>query len=199
MTPLAQTTLVALVLTLATAQAVGYGILPGESSANYRVTERLVGVDLPNHAVGVTTGVIGTIEFDDLGAIVPGSTISVDLSSLQSNESRRDNFLRRNTLQTDRFPMAVLIPTEIRGLPWPLPVSGTASIEIVGDLTIRDVTRTTGWAAEATFEDGRVSIQASTVFTFEDFDLSQPRVPVVLSVADEIRLEARLVLQEATE
>jgi hypothetical protein len=36
---------------------------------------------------------------------------------------------------------------------------------------------------------GRVSGTASTGFTFADFGLTQPRVPVVLSVADTIRLE----------
>jgi hypothetical protein len=30
---------------------------------------------------------------------------------------------------------------------------------------------------------------AATAFTFKDFGLEQPRVPVVLSVADTIRLE----------
>jgi hypothetical protein len=29
----------------------------------------------------------------------------------------------------------------------------------------------------------------STAFTFDDFQLNQPRVPIVLSVADTIRLE----------
>jgi hypothetical protein len=30
---------------------------------------------------------------------------------------------------------------------------------------------------------------AATAFTFSDFELTQPRVPIVLSVADTIRLE----------
>ena len=37
--------------------------------------------------------------------------------------------------------------------------------------------------------DGTVGGSASTAFTFDDMQLEQPRVPVLLSVADTIKLE----------
>jgi hypothetical protein len=35
----------------------------------------------------------------------------------------------------------LLAPTEIRGLPFPVPTSGEHTVELVGDATLRDVSR----------------------------------------------------------
>ena len=64
---------------------------------------------------------------------------------------------------------------------------------MVGDLTIRDQTRPVTWETTATFTDGAVEGLAKTVVTFEQFDMTKPRVAIVLSVVDEIRLEINFV------
>jgi len=51
------------------------------------------------------------------------------------------------------------------------------------------VTRPTVWNGTAQFNNSGVTGAASTSFTFEDIQLEQPRVPVLLSVADTIKLE----------
>ncbi len=63
-------------------------------------------------------------------------------------------------------------------------------IRLAGDLTIRDITRPATWDVTATVTDGReLAGTATTVFTFADFELNQPRVPLVLSIEDQIQLE----------
>ncbi len=132
----------------------------------------------------------GTIAGKPDGTIVSAeSRFRVDLRTLRSNEDRRDNFLRRNILQTDRFPFAEFVPTEARGLPLPLPKSGEITFQLAGDLTIRDVTRQVVWEVTARIEGDEAFGQAKTSFPFATFNLMQPRVPVVLSVEDNIRLE----------
>ena len=71
----------------------------------------------------------------------------------------------------------------------PLPTSGTRPIEMAGDLTVRGVTRPTFWKGTAELKNGGVTGSASTAFTFDDMQLEQPRVPVLLSVADTIKFE----------
>ena len=83
----------------------------------------------------------------------------------------------------------MLVPTEVRGVGLPLPTSGTRPIEVTGDLTVRGVTRPTTWKGTAQFQDGRLTGSAATAFTFNDVQMEQPRVRVLLSVADTIRLE----------
>jgi len=169
------------------------------SEVRYRVREQLVGLSLPNDAVGATRAIEGGLALDAQGRVVAdGSRFTVDLRTLRSDEARRDNYLRRNTLETERFPAVVFVPTELRGLPAPPPGSGTATFTLVGDLTVRDVTRRVQWAATGTFDGPAVSVKARTAFPFGEFGLRQPRVPVVLSVEDTIRLEADLVLRRAS-
>ena len=176
--------------------AVRYDVVPEGTEVRYRVREQLVGLSFPNDAVGATNAVDGAIVFDAQGRLVPGqSRVTVDLRTLRSDEPRRDNYLRRNTLETERYPTVTFLPAEARGLPVPLPASGTVPFELVGDLTVKDVTRRVGWSATASFEGPRAAVRARTAFRFGDFGLRIPRVSVVLSVDDDIKLEADLVLR----
>src|SRR5688500_20199057 len=91
-------------------------ITPAGNEARYRVNEVLMGATLPNDAVGVTKAVTGTILAYPDGRIVKDSSkVVIRLDSLKSDKDRRDGFLRRRTLETEKFPTVELIPTEIRG------------------------------------------------------------------------------------
>ncbi len=52
------------------------------------------------------------------------------------------------------------------------------------------------WYVTARIEGDRVVGQAQTDFTFADFNLTQPQVPLVLSVEDNIRLEIDFQLEQ---
>ena len=170
--------------------ALRFALAPTGNTARYRVRERLVGRDLPNDAIGETKALAGVISFDSKGKVIrEGSKFTVDASTFVSDMNRRDGFVRGRLLEADQYPSVVLVPTEIRGVSLPLPKSGSVPIEMTADLTVRDVTRPTIWKGTAQFEDGRITGSAATSFTFDEFQMEQPRVPVLLSVADTIRLE----------
>ncbi|HEY5574889.1 MAG TPA: YceI family protein [Anaerolineales bacterium] len=178
--------------------AVRFVVVPEESEARYRVREQLAGVSLPSDAVGVTQAISGTVVINPDGSIdASQSRFVVDLSTLRSDESRRDNFLRQNTLLTNQYPNAVFVPAQVSGLPAEIPESGEVSFTLTGDLTLLDVTRSVDWDLTARIEGDKVIGQATTSFTFDDFNLVQPRVQSVLSVEDMIRLEADVTLQRA--
>ena len=170
--------------------AVRMVVSPTGNEARYRVQERLVGHDLSNNAVGATRDITGAIALDSTGSLLPAeSKIVVDIRSLKSDRDRRDGFVQHRLLETDQFPAVTLVPTAIRGTVSSLWTMGSARFDLAGGLTIHGVTRRTLWHVTAHQDAGRVSGTASTGFTFADFGLTQPRVPVVLSVADTIRLE----------
>jgi polyisoprenoid-binding protein YceI len=163
---------------------------PTGTAARYRVRERLVGQDLPNDAVGETKTLSGAISFDSSGKVIrQASKFVVDAGTFVSDKNRRDGFVRGRLLESDSYPEVVLVPTAVSGISLPLPSSGTKPFEMTGDLTVRGVTRPTSWKGTAQFQDGRVTGSAATAFTFDDIQMEQPRVPVLLSVADTIRLE----------
>ncbi|HTK50224.1 MAG TPA: YceI family protein [Gemmatimonadaceae bacterium] len=172
------------------AEPIRFVVAPAGNEARYRVREQLMGASLPNDAVGVTNGITGTILAYPDGRIVKDSSrIVVDVRLLKSDKSRRDGFLQRRTLETEKYPTVELVPTEIRGFDGKLPASGPVTFQLVGDLTVHGVTRPTVWNVTARADGQDVAGTATTAFTFKDVDLDQPRVPVVLSVADTIKLE----------
>jgi polyisoprenoid-binding protein YceI len=163
---------------------------PAGNEARYRVREQLMGANLPNDAIGATKFITGSILAYPDGRIVKDSSkIVIHLDSLKSDKDRRDGFLRRRTLETEKYPTVELIPTEIRGFNGTIPASGTATFQLLGDLVLKGVPHPTVWNVTARAEGQDVAGSASTAFTFKDIGLEQPRVPVVLSVADTIKLE----------
>ena len=165
-------------------------VTPDGNEVRYRIREQLVGFDLPNDAVGATNEVSGGIAFDASGKLVPASSkFVVNIGTLESDKDRRDNYVRGRILQATEYPTVELAPTAITGLTLPLPSSGSRTFQLAGNLTVKGVTKPTTWDVNATFTGGRVNGTAATTFTFADFGLQQPRVPVVLSVADSIKLE----------
>ncbi len=166
------------------------------SQASYAVREQLARQSLPNDAIGTTSGVTGTFvfgpdgEFDSVNSI-----LIVDLTTLRSDESRRDGYVRTNTLQTRRFPTAEFVPTGIEGLPWPLPAQGQADFQLIGETTIHGVVKPLTWDVTATFSESQVVGTASVTFTFDTFNMNKPRLSFILSVEDDISLSIDFVLE----
>jgi polyisoprenoid-binding protein YceI len=177
-----------------------YDVVPAGSQAQYQAVEQLVGRDLPSDAIGTTTGVSGNIVLNPDGQIVPSqSKVVVDLSTLTSDQSRRDNFIKRSTLETAQYPTATFVPTAIQGLPSPLPTSGSHSFQVLGNLTVHGVTKPATWNVTAQANGGNVTGQATTTLTFEDFGMAPPKAGPVLSVQDNVKLVVTLHLTRSNE
>ena len=160
------------------------------TEARYRVREQLMGHDFPNDAVGETKSLSGAIAFDANGKVMRDeSKFTVDASTFVSDQNRRDGYVRGRLLEAQDYPTITFVPTEVRGVKLPIPKSGSAQIQMLGDLTVHGVTRPTTWSGTVQFNNSGLTGSASTAFTFADIQLDQPRVPVLLSVADTIKLE----------
>ncbi len=147
--------------------------------------------------MGVTQAVKGAIVLGSDGEVLADrSKITIDLATLRSDEARRDNYVRQNTLATSRYPQAIFVPRRITGLPSPVPAEGEAAFQITGDMTVHGVTKSITWDVTAAFNRSLVDAHATTHFTFGDFGMAVPRVFVVLSVEDNIRLEADFHLEQ---
>ncbi len=167
---------------------------PNNSQASYHAHEQLAGNDLPSDAVGTTHGVSGTIVLNPDGSVNSDqSQVTVDLTSLMSDEDQRDNFIKRNTLQVDQFPTATFVPTQVVGLDTPLPTSGQQTFQLMGNLTVHGVTQPVTWDVNAQFGDASVSGDATTPVHISDFGMPVPSVAVVLTLNDALTLEMQFV------
>jgi len=109
--------------------------------------------------------------------------------------TRRDGYVRDNTLETQRYPTAEFVIREAPGLPNPLLTSGEAQIQVVGDLTVHGVTRPATWDATAQFDEEGATVNATTSVAITDFGMTPPQVGPVLSIEDEAGLELDLRLE----
>jgi polyisoprenoid-binding protein YceI len=170
----------------------------GGSKAVVRVNEQLADRTLPNDAVLTSEKVTGEFTLLPNGTFAPTSKITVDLTALASDSGQRDRFIKSNTLETQRFPEAVFVPTKVEGLTLPLAASGDLAFRIVGQMTIKGVTKDLTFDVKATRSgaDLTATSNVTPAFQFGTFGMTQPRVFSVLSIKDEIRLEVQLVARE---
>ena len=147
-------------------------------------------MSIPSEAIGETSDVTGTIIFNENGSVLSeASVLTVGVDGLTSDESRGEGFLRRSSIQTSRFPDATFSINGTEGLDGPLPSEGSVSFTLLGNMTIRDVTKPVTLDAEAQFTGDSITATASTVITFDQFEMSKPSLAFTLSVEGEIRLE----------
>jgi polyisoprenoid-binding protein YceI len=172
--------------------ALGYRLtITSGSRAAYRVKERLLGIDFPNDAVGMTQSVKGSVLLRPDGSLDSGqSKLTVDLRTMSSDQEHRDEYINTRTLSVDKYPLLEFLPRRITGLPAPLPYRGQHGIEVVGDMTLRGVTREVNWKGVVSYEGPTVGGRLVTNFNFALFALPIPQAPArVLSVEDNIVLE----------
>jgi polyisoprenoid-binding protein YceI len=166
-----------------------------KSKATIRVREQLVGVSLPSDAILTATGAQGSFALNSDGTFASGSKISFQLSTLSSDESTRDNFIKQDTLQVRQFPTAEFAPTKASGLTVPLATSGTFTFTLTGNMTIKGKTKEVTFEVTAKRDGGDLTATATAnpSWKFGDFGMTAPRSFSVLSIVDEIRASIDIV------
>jgi polyisoprenoid-binding protein YceI len=162
--------------------------------ARYRVQEQFARQNLPNDAVGETPDVTGAVVLDAGGQVVADrSKVTMNARTLRSDDSDRDEYLRTDGLETDRFQQIELTVQSVAGLPWPLPAEGNVAFQLEGSMTAHGVTAPVTWEVQAQLTPNSARGQASTSFPFDRFGMKRPSAFFLLSVEDNIRLELDFV------
>jgi polyisoprenoid-binding protein YceI len=164
------------------------------SFAGYRVKEELAGTGA-NTAVGRTQNVSGSLTID--GTTITAMQVSVDMTTLQSDESRRDERLRTDGLQTDQFPTASFTltkPIEVGSVPKD---GQTIQAVAVGNLTLHGVTRSVEVSIQAQRNGDEIEAIGSVDVALTDYAIEAPTGFLVLSIANTGTIELHLLLQPA--
>lgn len=175
-----------------------YDLVPAESKASYVATELLAGATVRNQAVGKTSTITGELVLNAEGKVQP-STFSVDLRTLTSDRSNRDNYIRTRGLESNRYPHAVFTITEVKGSPT-FQAGAKESFELVGKLKIRETERTVTWPITSSVENGNIRWTGTLNTKMTDWGI-EPPVLLVRSVAeidDPMKLEITLVFKPAS-
>jgi len=168
------------------------------SKATIRVREQLVRLPSPIDALINITGAQGAFTLNPDGSFASSSRISVDMTTVTTDDRQRTDSIRRDPLEVTRFRTSELVPKTTIGLTLPLPSSGEFTFKLIGDLTLHGVTKTVTFDVRATRSDGKLIAiaTASPSWKFGDFGMQPPTSFSVLSIVDEIRMEFAMVANE---
>jgi polyisoprenoid-binding protein YceI len=165
-----------------------FKIDPAQSEVHYEVGETFLDGNRFNLAIGRTKGIAGEILINEanpaqsqIGGIV------IDVSQFTSDESRRDNFIRRTGLESSKYPQAKFKPTSIEGLPAKIDPGDEVTFTITGDLTVKETTKPVTWQVKIKYDSKGLSGQATTQIKLSDFGAGPLKLPI-LSTEDNAKL-----------
>ncbi len=166
-----------------------FQIDPAESEVRFLIDEVLNGQD--NTVVGVSDQVSGgvSVDFDNPQAVEIGPVV-VAANSFVTDSGLRNRAINRWVLQSADHETINFVTTSISDLPGEIIFGESYSLEIVGDLTIKNISKEVVFQATITpVSETRIEGSASTTISRSDYDLSIPSVPRVASVAENLILE----------
>ena len=157
-------------VTAAPASFDGTWVAATGSQAGYRVKEVLFGQS--TEAVGRTSSVDGALTI--AGAKVTTADISVDLASVTSDRSQRDNQFRGRIMNVTRYPTATFKLTQPIDL-GTLPADGaTVTVPATGELTLHGTTKTVITNITAKRTGGTIQINGTIPVVFADYGIPNP-------------------------
>jgi polyisoprenoid-binding protein YceI len=170
-----------------------FEIVQAESEARFIIDEVLNGA--PKTVVGTTDQVAGelAIYVDDPTQSEIG-TILVNARTLVTDNEFRNRAIKNRILNTNDHEFVAFAPTEIIGLPDKVTIGESFSFQIVGDLTVRNITKQVTFEVSVTpVSESQLEGSATSTILHADFDLTIPDAPAVASVADKVILEIEFV------
>jgi polyisoprenoid-binding protein YceI len=161
----------------------------GLSFAGYRIGEELANLGAVT-AVGRTSDIDAAVTFS--GSTISDVSVTVDMTTLQSDRSRRDDAIRTRGLETNSFPTATFVLTEVIDLGSVPQEGGTINATAAGDLTLHGVTNSILIDLEGSLVGETMVVVGSADVTLTDYDIEAPTGFSVLSIADVGTFELQL-------
>jgi polyisoprenoid-binding protein YceI len=140
------------------------------SQAGYRVKENLFGQS--TEAVGRTAGVNGSLAVS--GRTVTAAQVTVDLTTVASDESRRDGQFKGRIMDVADYPTAtfrLIRPIDLGSLP---AIGKSVTVPATGELTLRGTTKVVTVNLSVQLDAGTIKVQGDIPITFADWDIPNP-------------------------
>jgi len=168
------------------------------SQAGYRVREKLASLPAPSDAVGRTSAVTGTLTLaqSSSGYSVTTADFTVDVSTLTSDQSRRDQRIHSQGLQSDRYPTATFKLTAPIALTTDAASGQTVHVSATGDLTIHGVTKSVTIPIDARLTGSKIELVGSITFPFSEFGMTPPSIGGFVTVQNNATMEFQLLLAQ---
>lgn len=140
------------------------------SELGYRIKEVLFGVD--TEAVGRTNQITGTMTLD--GTTLTAAEFTVDVTTISSDESRRDGQFHGRIMSTDEFPTATFVLSAPVELGVESAEGAAVTAAATGDLTLRGVTNSVTFELTAKQDNGKIGVLGNIPVVFADYEIANP-------------------------
>ena len=158
------------------------------------MVEDFVGGISDFEAVGRTSTITGDLTID--GTTVSVASFSVDVASITSGDSMRDNQFRGPIMNADEYPTAEFAITSPIDLGTE-PASGEViTVEATGALTLRGATVDVVFLLDASLVGDEVQVAGAIDVLFSDYGIDNPSNPFV-TVRDEGVVEFSLFFEQS--
>jgi polyisoprenoid-binding protein YceI len=179
------------------AQLAGTWTIVAGSEAGYRVREKLAFLPAISDAVGRTSAITGraTLRASKDALTVTAASFVIDVSTLKSNESLRDQHIRTLGLQSATYPRATF------QLSTPLTLSAGALsgrvvvLSVTGVVDIHGAARRLTIPVQMRLSTARIQAVGSLTFPWSEFNMTAPSVGGFVNVTDKATMEFDLTLK----
>ena len=180
-------------------QLAGRWTIAAGSQAGYRVREKLAFLPAISDAVGRTSAITGDATFSESNSVVTATAASfvIDVYTLKSNESLRDQHIHTIGLQSATYPNATFVLSTPLALPASALSGRVVDVTVTGVLTIHGTSRRVNIPLQIRLSSSRIQAVGSLTFPWGQFNMAAPSVGGFVSVTDRATMEFDLVLRRA--
>lgn len=147
--------------------------------------------------IGSTQEVSGQLVLDlSQAQFLLSSEFEVDLSTLTSDQERRDNRLKDEWLESATYPLATFKSTSVSQMPQNYVEGFGVELTVEGELTIRGVTKPAVFEVNAKLENGVITGTAVADLLMSDFGVEPPTMLGLFSVEDAFQVQVEFVATE---
>ncbi|MBO0779323.1 MAG: YceI family protein [Ktedonobacteraceae bacterium] len=175
-----------------------FSIVPAQTTASYKVHENLIIHNQPStDAVGKTQDVSGTFSIrTNQAPLVAALNVTVNLSTLKTDEAMRDRYVRNNALQTDAYPNATFVSTCTQGMPASYSEGQEITFKMVGNLTMHGKTNQEIFSVVGKLSGDTVTGTATTTLFMTDFGIEPPNLANVAIAEDRTQVTLEFMAKE---
>src|SRR3989440_8705474 len=176
-----------------------FQIVPAQTTASYSVYENLIFQNKPNNdAVGTTHSVQGSFRIrTGASPLVAAMNITVDLRTLQTDAERRDNYVRRNALQTDTYPYATFVSVSTQGLPASYSDGQTVHFQLTGNLAMHGKTNKEVFDVQGKVVGKTITGTATSTIYMTDFGIQPPNLANIAIAQNKVLITLTFTAKEA--
>ena len=170
------------------------------SQAGYRVREKLAFLPAESDAVGRTSQIKGSASFTTHGAAtqITSASFTVNVYSLKSDRSMRDEKIREIGLESARYPTSTFSSSGDAAVPAGLAKGEIVKVTVAGVLQLHGVSKHVTIPVEMRSTGATLQAVGSITFPWGEFGMSAPSLGGFVNVTEHATMEFELRLARSS-